>query len=1036
MERQLIIEAFKATTSANGQKEATEFLNQNSSMIGFTSLLLDIVSDETVELAVRQASGIFLKNHIRELWVLDADEVGKKLPIAEQDKVAIRQVIVAKIISAPEALKVQLCVCMQFILRHDFPEVWPGIVDELLRLFSSNEGAAWYTGLLITHRLAKIFEYKRQVDKKPFLETMARLLPVFYARFAAIIDDQSQEANVLQKLMLKIFYCFIQFSLSTDALTPESFGHWLALFVKIVERDIPTEVEQIDYEDRDETIWWKCKKWALKIIERVFERYGSKGHVEASYKEFAEYYTKNYLAPVVTSVLKVLERYIRKEYVTNRVMYLSICHVAEALSHGSIWKLVKPHLDVIFCDILFPLMQFTDVDQELWEEDPESYLREKQDCFEEVRSPASAAIRFLNAAAKRQGILLPILTQVITKLQNEECGPHDLDGSLHVIAALAPTLCEDRRYKKDVEKLIIQNVKPRITHPAKFVRARALTVIKEAAEAPFKDRMFLADLVETITQRLKDPNEELPVKFEAAIAIQSLVSNQPDNVAAFVKPRIGDLLREILRLLAQHNLEDLPAVIETLIEAYSDDVIPVAEIVVYELVQVFNQLAKADDGSALNENSMTIMGVLATLETILQLVHDSQEALDKIEPIVANTVAEILDAFAADFFEEAASLIDCLLTHRISPQMWVVYDKLLDAFEAEGSLFFTDSMPAFAKFVTKDPAAFMADPQRLLRMLVLIERVLNDEECGDDIHMYAVKMLEILLSHYKGHLDQVYPQIIALVMKKLLAEQTEFEDIHAQCCVTLIEALNYNQQLFIQLISQYEPHHANNFNWFFEYVYTHFANFNGIHDRSVLLYALFLAFKMDKAIRPSIVNTQPQKLMEVIIKLFEDIQKCKKLIHEADDDDSDDDDSDDDENEERDADLQDSDDDINENEQEYMLSLEKKMAADVSDSECSEERHSFVEATELEEFETPFDGENPAINVHTLFMDVMNDLESTDSPLYNQLLAIPEEKKTQLKDLIQLCHQEKEALRSRQLNSSGGYNFNNSADVPSNFAFQ
>lgn len=133
----------------------------------------------------------------------------------------------------------------------------------------------------------------------------------------------------------------------------ESFGLWLGLFVKIVERDVPAEVDTIDPDERGETIWWKCKKWALKIIERVFERYGSKGHVEQIYQEFADYYTANYMTPVITSVMKVLERYVSQQYVSERVLYLSLCHVSDGLSHGTIWKMIKPHMDVSYNTTIF-----------------------------------------------------------------------------------------------------------------------------------------------------------------------------------------------------------------------------------------------------------------------------------------------------------------------------------------------------------------------------------------------------------------------------------------------------------------------------------------------------------------------------------------------------------------------------------------------------------------------------------------------------------------------------------------------------------
>lgn len=175
-------------------------------------------------------------------------------------------------------------------------------------------------------------------------------------------------------------------------------------------------------------------------------------------------------------------------------------------------------------------MRHTDDDEELWADDPEVYLREKMDCWEELHSPTSAAIKFINAATKRKGVLQPILTFVIGKLDDQASNSRDVDGALHVIAALAEFLCGDKRYKKDVEKLLYVHVRPRINSPDQFIRARALRVINEAGGAPIKTRDFLNELTELITQRLQDPNEQLPVKFEAALAIQSLINNQENSM--------------------------------------------------------------------------------------------------------------------------------------------------------------------------------------------------------------------------------------------------------------------------------------------------------------------------------------------------------------------------------------------------------------------------------------------------------------------------------------------------------------------------
>lgn len=52
-----------------------------------------------------------------------------------------------------------------------------------------------------------------------------------------------------------------------------SFDQWMALFLVIVQRDVKENLDNLDEEEKAQTIWWKCKKWALKNITRIFERY-------------------------------------------------------------------------------------------------------------------------------------------------------------------------------------------------------------------------------------------------------------------------------------------------------------------------------------------------------------------------------------------------------------------------------------------------------------------------------------------------------------------------------------------------------------------------------------------------------------------------------------------------------------------------------------------------------------------------------------------------------------------------------------------
>lgn len=119
MEVENIVKALKATTNAENQKEASDYLEkvttaqreslscqlQMSKMIGFPQVLLQLANNVELESTVRQAAVIYLKNVVHKAWVVDEDEKDTTLPISEQDKTPIRQAIIGSIVNAPEPIR-------------------------------------------------------------------------------------------------------------------------------------------------------------------------------------------------------------------------------------------------------------------------------------------------------------------------------------------------------------------------------------------------------------------------------------------------------------------------------------------------------------------------------------------------------------------------------------------------------------------------------------------------------------------------------------------------------------------------------------------------------------------------------------------------------------------------------------------------------------------------------------------------------------------------------------------------------------------
>lgn len=50
------------------------------------------------------------------------------------------------------------------------------------------------------------------------------------------------------------------------------FSQWMEVTRAIADSPIPESTLQTDEDERVELPWWKCKKWAMHILHRMFER--------------------------------------------------------------------------------------------------------------------------------------------------------------------------------------------------------------------------------------------------------------------------------------------------------------------------------------------------------------------------------------------------------------------------------------------------------------------------------------------------------------------------------------------------------------------------------------------------------------------------------------------------------------------------------------------------------------------------------------------------------------------------------------------
>ncbi|XP_022089193.1 importin-7-like [Acanthaster planci] len=1031
MDQQNLVQILQGSIHPDTREEAEKQLGEVHKIIHFSPTLLRVVMDEGILFPVRQAGVIYLKNMVNQFWNLrEPDSPLEPIPfsIHEDDKVVVRSNIIQAIIVTPDLIRVQLAVCLSTILRHDYPGRWDSILDTMYNFLSVDDPSTLYGALIAVHQLVKNYEYKKPDEREPLHLAMIRLLPLVQHRCVQLLPDVSDQSLLMQKQILKIVYAMIQYNLPLDLVNRDifKFGEWMQIIQTIVSRPIPESTLQVDIDDRPELPCWKVKKWAIHFLSRVFERYGSPGSVIKDYVKFSDWYLKTFSATTLKVLLGILEQYSQKVYIAPRVTQLTLSYINTGVSHAFSWTFIKPHIQPIIQEVLFPLMCYTDEDDELWNEDPYEYIRIKFDAFEDFISPVAAAQTVLRSCAKkRKQVLQKAMGFCMQIMTTPGVEARKKDGVMHMVGTIADILLKKKMYKDRMEQVLVTNIFPEFNSELGHMRARANYVLHQFCEAKFKNERNLMTALD-LTRNSLIHDKEMPVKVEAAIALQELITSHEEKAKHYVQPYIKDILEALLYVIRKTENDDLTEVMQRLITTYGDDIIPIAIDITQHLATTFSQVIDSEE--SVDDRAATAMGILNTIETILNVVEEKQEIVLQLEGIVLNVVAVVLQNNVLDFYEEVMSLIFSMTCTHISPPLWQVFEMLYSTFETDGYDYFVEMMPALHNYVTTDPPAFLSNSRHLEIVYNMCKKVL-EEEPGDDQESHAAKLLEVLLLQYKGEIDQCVPLFIEVVMTRLTKE-VKTTELRQMCLQVVVAALYYNPRLLMETLEKMTIPNTN------EAVTTQFIKqwlhdtdcFLGLHDRKMCVLGICTLLSLPNL--PPVVMECSQQFIPALLLLFRGLKRAyeSRVLVEEEESDEEDDDSDYEEQ------VLDSDeDDIDEEGAEYLEHLEKLAQGRENEDEDEDEMY---EETVLEGFNTPLDDEDgPFDDEYMLFKTVLTNIQANSPSWYSALTShLNLEQQNDMEEIAKMADQRKAAADSRQIEKQGGYKFQ-APSVPKSFNF-
>lgn len=1048
MDAQKLTELLRATIDPNPEqrKGAEEQLSQIHKIIGFAPTILQIVMQNNLDQPVRQAGALYLKNLVNNSWTDHEMKPGEPIPfsIHEQDRAMIRGAIVDAVVHAPELIRVQLAVIANHIIKSDFPGRWPQVVDNISIYLQNPDINGWSGALLTMYQLVKTYEYKVNDQRSALNEAMNLLLPMIYQLMINLMNEPSEQSVLLQKQILKIYYALTQYSLPLELITKDIFSQWMEICRQIADRPVP-DCSHLDDEEKAEFPWWKTKKWAFHIMVRMFERYGSpKNVVSEKYYEFAEWYMPTFTQGVLEVCLKVLDQYRNRIYVSPRVLTDVLAYIKNAVSHAYSWKLIKPHMVAIIQDVIFPVLTFSESDQDLWDADPHEYIRLKFDIFEDYATPVPTAQALLHSACKKRRGILPKAMQVIMQvITSPNADNKQKDGALHMIGTLADVLLKKRAYREQVEGMLTTYVFPEFQNPAGHMRARACWVLHYFHDVQLQNPQVLAEIMRLTTNALLT-DKELPVKVEAAIGLQMFLSSHVE-AAVCIESQITQITKELLTIIRETENEDLTNVLQKIVCTFCDQLIPVATEICQHLATTFSNVLESEESS--DEKAITAMGLLNNIETLLTVMEDHPEVMATLHPIVINVIAHILQNNISDFYEETFSLVFDLTAKSITEEMWQMLILIYQVFKKDGIDYFIDIMPTLHNYVTVDTPAFLSNPNRLLAIFDMCKTILTGNP-GEDPECHAAKLLEVIILQCKGQIDSVIPMFVELVLGRLTRE-VQSSELRTMCLQVVIAALYYNPQLLLTILEKLsQPTN--------EPIIAHFIKqwlhdtdcFLGIHDRKLCVLGLCTLMSLGEA-KPGVLSEVSDKIIPSLILLFDGLKRAyESRAQEEEEEEEEEDDNDDCEEA-----LSSDEDGIDDDNPNYLENLGKfaankgaaagfdikaEIKSDEEDSDDEEEDTiEDLNETQLESFTTPIDDEeaDSAVDEYVTFKDVISVISTQDQAWYALLTSglTPAQTKA-LQEIIVTADQRKAAKESKMIEKQGGFAFTQQT-IPTSFKF-
>lgn len=902
--------------TAEAQLKTAETVN------GFTDVLLTILETEPSQ-NVKLSAAIYVKNRVNRAWTY-VDVYPDERLLTDEEKANVRNRLLPILGSSPSLVRQQLVPLLQRILHWDYPSRWPTYMEYTMRLLSTNDAQSVVAGIQCLLAVCRTYRFKAAagVSRDELTAIVEMSFPHLLLLCQQLLDLENEEAGEMLHLALKIYKQAAWLDLPTRLRADNL--QWCTIFLRTISKNPPACSMIEDVGDREKNHWWKAKKWAYFNLNRLFMRHGNTYTLTTDNREqlaFANQFTETVAPEILKVYLQQIEKWVAKQiWLSRTCLSYTVVFLEECIRPKEMWPHLQPHLPNLLMHLLFPLLCLSEEDVASFSDEPDEYLHRKLNFYEEISSPDVSATNFLvclTKARRRQVYeILQFVNNIVTAYEQATPEEQDKnyiakDGALRLIGTLAPILLGKKSPIADqVEMFLVRYVLPDFLSNKGILRARACDTIEKFESLDWHEQANLFLVYQRIIDCMSD--SELPVRITAALALQPLIRH--DAIRDHMRSNIPNIMSQLLKLANEADVDALANVMEDFVEVFSKELTPFAVAlseqlrdtylrIIRELLDRASRLDDEIDSSDLvDDKSITALGVLQTIGTLIVTLENMPDVLHHIESVIMPIIRVTLENRLYDLFNEVFEIVDsCTFSAKqISPIMWEAFDLFHATFKAGAELYLEDMLPALDNFVQFGAEHLRQNRVRVDMLSSMVTLLFADPKVTGSDRVCACRLAEAMMVSLPGVIDDIVSKFIRMALAALssgiinpdgtVTPSDAFLSTGAASAVHQVEPRSYRVHLMEMVISAifYNPQltlaELETTGWTNRFFTMWFGNmdiFTRVHDKKLCISAIVTLLCLPPSNIPTSVSVGWPRLLKGIIILFRTLPAAIKNREDA-----------------------------------------------------------------------------------------------------------------------------------------------------------